>query len=231
MVGIVLPATQDHPRSRGDNDNHDAILKPVEGSPPLTRGQPRVKTAVITGTRITPAHAGTTSEMTGGITTTENHPRSRGDNLLRDANKQMKTGSPPLTRGQPVELVGRLRIGRITPAHAGTTDTGLHNCRIPRDHPRSRGDNPFAVTSPFRVMGSPPLTRGQPVELVGRLRIGRITPAHAGTTKGAPTGVLFLWDHPRSRGDNRDAKKAIENFLGSPPLTRGQRGLQNVNRL
>ena len=121
MVGIVLPATQDHPRSRGDNDNHDAILKPVEGSPPLTRGQPRVKTAVITGTRITPAHAGTTSEMTGGITTTEDHPRSRGDNLLRDANKQMKTGSPPLTRGQPIQVYTIAVSRGITPAHAGTT--------------------------------------------------------------------------------------------------------------
>ena len=130
MVGIVLPATQDHPRSRGDNDNHDAILKPVEGSPPLTRGQPRVKTAVITGTRITPAHAGTTSEMTGGITTTEDHPRSRGDNLLRDANKQMKTGSPPLTRGQRRARPRACFFCGITPAHAGTTGTQKRQLKI-----------------------------------------------------------------------------------------------------
>ena len=63
MVGIVLPATQDHPRSRGDNDNHDAILKPVEGSPPLTRGQQKIDAKTVTRTGITPAHAGTTKSQ------------------------------------------------------------------------------------------------------------------------------------------------------------------------
>ena len=55
------------------------------------------------------------------------------------------------------------------------------------------------------------------------MRLPRITPAHAGTTKADITALGVGGDHPRSRGDNAFAAFTAVISMGSPPLTRGQR--------
>ena len=80
MVGIVLPATQDHPRSRGDNALGIISLSLSSGSPPLTRGQLRPHLAKRQAAGITPAHAGTTGNECTSAWSNWDHPRSRGDN-------------------------------------------------------------------------------------------------------------------------------------------------------
>ena len=54
------------------------------------------------------------------------------------------------------------------------------------------------------------------------MRLPRITPAHAGTTKADITALGVGGDHPRSRGDNAFAAFTAVISMGSPPLTRGQ---------
>ena len=71
-------------------------------------------------------------------------------------------------------------------------------------------------------MGSSPLTRGKLGLLRGGLLGGRLIPAHAGKTwlqgeSGGPGRA-----HPRSRGENLDARFGGELVLGSSPLTRGK---------
>ena len=51
---------EDHPRSRGDNDNTYSDVVNGVGSPPLTRGQLFIKGIYQCHFGITPAHAGTT---------------------------------------------------------------------------------------------------------------------------------------------------------------------------
>ena len=51
----------------------------------------------------------------------KDHPRSRGNYCLLWKCIDGGSGSPPLTRELPIMYSEFLPIGRITPAHAGTT--------------------------------------------------------------------------------------------------------------
>ena len=92
--------------------------------------------------------------------------------------------------------------GRITPAHAGTTLGRSTILTSLEDHPRSRGDNSFTDPRVRNIVGSPPLTRGQPCLFPVEAAPSGITPAHAGTTNIYSGWQGILQDHPRSRGDN-----------------------------
>ena len=98
-------------------------------------------------------------------------------------------------------MLAYYKADRITPAHAGTTDTNIGLCLYVQDHPRSRGDYAFFFLVQFISLGSPPLTRG--LHSVWSVRIVRlrITPAHAGTTTQDFQRIQLKEDHPRSRGD------------------------------
>ena len=50
----------------------------------------------------------------------------------------------------------------------------------------------------------------------------RITPAYAGKSTGWPWSGRGTRDHPRLRGEKRDARKVRSAGRGSPPLTRGK---------
>ena len=51
---------EDHPRSRGENDQHSLGCELLKGSPPLTRGKHNIRKVPLPDLRITPAHAGKT---------------------------------------------------------------------------------------------------------------------------------------------------------------------------
>ena len=152
------------------------------GSPPLTRGQRHPLLVLSQAVGITPAHAGTTSSVLSLISSTQDHPRSRGDNIIMGRLTADPEGSPPLTRGQLQCFILLVQIFRITPAHAGTTLCLNRAVREKQDHPRSRGDNTPKPYKGRNERGSPPLTRGQLRPDKRPLTRSGITPAHAGTT-------------------------------------------------
>ena len=152
---------RDHPRSRGDNCSGSCWKDSSLGSPPLTRGQLLFKGLCENFERITPAHAGTTHQLRHAFCTTWDHPRSRGDNKSFKHIRAVEIGSPPLTRGQPPRRGLEQIDFRITPAHAGTTQSPYCRPWWLQDHPRSRGDNWLWPWLWPLIAGSPPLTRGQ----------------------------------------------------------------------
>ena len=99
-----------------------SVYHPVKGSPPLTRGPPNGFVMVLMALRITPAHAGTTPVLLVPALHCRDHPRSRGDHMIRMPYGIAHWGSPPLTRGPLVFSKGDPEKIGITPAHAGTTD-------------------------------------------------------------------------------------------------------------
>ena len=153
-------------------------------------------------TGITPAHAGTTHQPDLLDGPRWDHPRSRGDNRVNRICLAFLPGSPPLTRGQRAFRFRRRTANGITPAHAGTTRTGLRGGLQIEDHPRSRGDNVWGPCRLRKSAGSPPLTRGQQELFRALLPHHGITPAHAGTTHADGRRASDHRDHPRSRGDN-----------------------------
>ena len=117
----AVPASWDHPRSRGENRKGKRYRDDVLGSPPLTRGKPLCRPNPTIDDRITPAHAGKTATGTTVRMLAWDHPRSRGENVLLFKSRCSTLGSPPLTRGkQGVSHAGHY-FDRITPAHAGKT--------------------------------------------------------------------------------------------------------------
>ena len=96
--------------------------------------------------RITPAHAGKTHREAPYRAPEEDHPRACGENSDVDDEGDIIRGSPPRMRGKQGWTASMLKKGRITPAHAGKTDS-TRLCRTrSRDHPRACGENMMADT-------------------------------------------------------------------------------------
>ena len=125
-------------------------------------------------------------------------------------------------RGKQTALHEITHADRITPAHAGKTSNDIAINQHFSDHPRACGENiRFSVAS-FNGCGSPPRMRGKPEKLAGTTISCRITPAHAGKTKPAASGVAGVSDHPRACGENAHTKGVHMKNLGSPPRMRGK---------
>ena len=152
------------------------------GSPPLTRERLYCKIAKINQIRITPAHAGTTFACCQYQRTCQDHPRSRGNDLMLHGHSQTILGSPPLTRERQNLLTILRCSSRITPAHAGTTLQNKDKTSSTKDHPRSRGNDGMPSLKDIGILGSPPLTRERRLDEVESDCMTGITPAHAGTT-------------------------------------------------
>ena len=92
-----------HPRSRGENETPAALNGEREGSSPLTRGKPRRLAQMLGCPRLIPAHAGKTTGRGLRAQQGRAHPRSRGENIARQATLGAIKGSSPLTRGKPAD--------------------------------------------------------------------------------------------------------------------------------
>ena len=89
-----------HPRSRGENGHSRIRRTRRRGSSPLTRGKLPHPICVRLDRRLIPAHAGKTRTQAITRPPSQAHPRSRGENTVRDLGPPLKGGSSPLTRGK-----------------------------------------------------------------------------------------------------------------------------------
>ena len=89
-------------------------------------------------------------------------------------------------------------------------------------HPRSRGENELTAYEYNLEVGSSPLTRGKPTDIVNAARKARLIPAHAGKTRLATKRAARSTAHPRSRGENMASLLKKAPAIGSSPLTRGK---------
>ena len=171
-----------------------------------------------------PAHAGKTAPRKSRPQTRGAHPRSRGENNIRNVNGQEAIGSSPLTRGK--QALGGIEYaqGGLIPAHAGKT-THRQEVSAPQTaHPRSRGENRQPAPASSFTAGSSPLTRGKREAVNDSILDERLIPAHAGKTTARQSPPPTSWAHPRSRGEN--LRRCVVDAVGqgSSPLTRGKLG-------
>ena len=180
---VLRPAAFAHPRSRGENQARRACLRRVRGSSPLTRGKPERESYGLFSSWLIPAHAGKTRLTPYRSIGSRAHPRSRGENPIRQHVSSHFPGSSPLTRGKRERPGSRAGRGRLIPAHAGKTPPWMRRARASRAHPRSRGENRwFPLFSPS-LRGSSPLTRGKPPTKLSFVLMRGLIPAHAGKTR------------------------------------------------
>ena len=174
--------TKDHPRACGENPSFPMMEQSKAGSPPRMRGKRHPFQLALFQLRITPAHAGKTSESFGGLKSQPDHPRACGENGSAEQAARSVSGSPPRMRGKHLAEPAAADSVRITPAHAGKTAKKLINICLAADHPRACGENMTADYSPIWGIGSPPRMRGKQLAEVRLVQPVRITPAHAGKT-------------------------------------------------
>ena len=87
------------------------------------RGKPPVMYLLEIGTGITPAHAGKTRTHEEVYIMTRDHPRACGENLHKFDGLNLCIGSPPRMRGKLSPETQMNEPQRITPAHAGKTQS------------------------------------------------------------------------------------------------------------
>ena len=217
-----FPDRTAHPRSRGENSLRFFARVTRAGSSPLTRGK-RVRPHQRGCARgLIPAHAGKTGGECGHHLVAPAHPRSRGENVVRENLCRNPSGSSPLTRGKPVRVGHAYWWSGLIPAHAGKTSS-LTDRQTPRPaHPRSRGENRAAAEQAVRAVGSSPLTRGKRAVATTDEARNRLIPAHAGKTSMTDRSPSKHTAHPRSRGENGAWCGRRVFSMGSSPLTRGK---------
>ena len=221
-AGRVAPRPSAHPRSRGENNPNLLKEAPPVGSSPLTRGKRDRALEVLGPWRLIPAHAGKTRIRRPTSSLRSAHPRSRGENTAFFRWAHGAGGSSPLTRGKRrITHVVRV-IGGLIPAHAGKTIRLTRRIRLPRAHPRSRGENRQLCMTILRGIGSSPLTRGKPTVPLDFNVVGGLIPAHAGKTLMRGSDTRNGQAHPRSRGENLATFALGLGVGGSSPLTRGK---------
>ena len=211
-----------HPRSRGENSSSPSWSVDFRGSSPLTRGKPQIIDPSPLPVGLIPAHAGKTVSTARAMSYTRAHPRSRGENRLREAAHPARVGSSPLTRGKPLIPEPDSDRRWLIPAHAGKTGARSPGFVVGTAHPRSRGENLWGGVGSCYTLGSSPLTRGKRGGLSAHQFLVRLIPAHAGKTSGAVAVVGHDGAHPRSRGENFHCSVPLAAVEGSSPLTRGK---------
>ena len=95
--------------------------------------------------RITPAHAGNSSNFGMPPIPGRDHPRSCGEQWSLITAKLEYMGSPPLMRGTGNNTSSIGGAVGITPAHAGNSINGVSVVILAGDHPRSCGEQSDAL--------------------------------------------------------------------------------------
>ncbi len=173
------------------------------GSSPHARGTPRRIESGGARRRIIPACAGNAVAPCAPCRTAPDHPRMRGERLIRSSGARAFTGSSPHARGTPRRTSARHSLCRIIPACAGNAPTRRTAARTAADHPRMRGERARCVVVPRRGGGSSPHARGTPAARRGRAASRRIIPACAGNAVLSRPTSMRRPDHPRMRGERR----------------------------
>ena len=160
VLPSTLPAT-DHPRVCGENAVEGRFFVKTAGSPPRVRGKHYLLRSAYRLPRITPACAGKTGHGRAKSVRHADHPRACGENYFCAFKQSSVDGSPPRMRGKRKHRAIFRDAGRITPAHAGKTDTLLDIAGYAADHPRACGENDTLKDKNGRYLGSPPRVRGK----------------------------------------------------------------------
>ena len=167
------------------------------------RGKPVARLQDGQRPRITPAHAGKTSERMPCVRQIADHPRACGENTWSNILRVLDNGSPPRMRGKRRSNPYSVAPNGITPAHAGKTVRNLRRRQYDSDHPRACGENSGASSLQKPPNGSPPRMRGKQKLPAPVFSCGRITPAHAGKTLLSWSMKRPASDHPRACGENQ----------------------------
>ena len=193
---------EDHPRIRGEHIIGSIGMVIGWGSSPHTRGAPGHHVHQDYPDRIIPAYAGSTSASKPWAPPPTDHPRIRGEHVIKIGADLSAQGSSPHTRGAPILPVAGDGGVRIIPAYAGSTGASVWARNRTWDHPRIRGEHAIYGEAVHYCPGSSPHTRGAHLRQHGAGEHLGIIPAYAGSTHMPLRSRRAGRDHPRIRGEH-----------------------------
>ena len=173
---------EDHPRVCGEHGCGRLRVRHHRGSSPRMRGAPIPYGYDVLPSRIIPAYAGSTDNLSAIAQRFGDHPRVCGEHYLMAARSALTCGSSPRMRGARNQRRGRTMKDRIIPAYAGSTAGWRSACPGPPDHPRVCGEHTSHQNGGNASPGSSPRMRGAPPEINANMMVKGIIPAYAGST-------------------------------------------------
>ena len=165
---------------RGKDDRQDLLCRHGRITPPRMRGKGGESMSDEPFVGITPAYAGKSVTVAFRDTVVEDHPRVCGEKRMPWRRNLKRRGSPPRMRGKEPLQPHQKRMGRITPAYAGKSQSHQSTAALPRDHPRVCGEKKDDGSVDPSQMGSPPRMRGKDHGFHCAGFGPGITPAYAG---------------------------------------------------
>ena len=116
-----VSATRDHPRACGEQASATTVTTSFTGSSPRVRGAVTVRAALVSGSGIIPARAGSSARSQGRRVPRRDHPRACGEQTPRCAKSAAMAGSSPRVRG--ADFLGGVsaKDNGIIPARAGSS--------------------------------------------------------------------------------------------------------------
>ena len=131
----------EHPRVRGENIDKTPGQTPQKGTSPRARGKRSQWSQTPGGGRNIPACAGKTELLLITAHGIEEHPRVRGENLLRSLWHRHDWGTSPRARGKRFSFSCTVLYYGNIPACAGKTLELACWVLFYWEHPRVRGEN------------------------------------------------------------------------------------------
>ena len=178
----LRPQKPDHPRTRGEHNQKGRPGERDGGSSPHPRGTRLMHAKLLCISRIIPAPAGNTPNLSESPTRMPDHPRTRGEHTPYGMPTVPMHGSSPHPRGTPAHGLRSGTGGRIIPAPAGNTTTPDRSPHACTDHPRTRGEHLSTKAANAAGSGSSPHPRGTLRGKFSCRHLSRIIPAPAGNT-------------------------------------------------
>ena len=130
-------------------------------------------------------------------------------------------GSSPRMRGALYCAPTSRPSGRIIPAYAGSTFSGLTTVLHQGDHPRVCGEHePRSVITIMSIGSSPRMRGAQRIQARPGPVVG-IIPAYAGSTPSDMSRIVLTGDHPRVCGEHNKNRFYKLVTAGSSPRMRG----------
>ena len=214
---------RDHPRVRGEHASPSWVTLVLAGSSPRSRGALLLRGLGAVELGIIPAFAGSTSPPSCIRLCSGDHPRVRGEHVIKLKLDPSATGSSPRSRGAHGGRQHLREHRGIIPAFAGSTVEALDGVGREGDHPRVRGEHTLVDGDKAPIEGSSPRSRGARFLLWFPIIAAGIIPAFAGSTMARDEARAIARDHPRVRGEHSALIPAILAKAGSSPRSRGAR--------
>ena len=153
------------------------------------------------------------------------HPRIRGEHVVKESMDYESAGSSPHTRGARRLRRRNQRVEGIIPAYAGSTLAQCRGFGVDRGIIPAYAGSTACRRRPRPARSDHPRIRGEHGDGRGDGGVsGRIIPAYAGSTASQPAPSASAQpppDHPRIRGEHCATTASTTWTRGSSPHTRG----------